>query len=142
MIIIGITATQYGMTDKQKEHVARLLRPHRGSEFHHGMCVGGDEEAAMIAGNLGLITVAHPGLERPDKRSLFVSDVMLEPKPNLERNRDIVAVCGRLLVAPQGPERVLRSGTWATLRHAEKVGRDHIIIYPDGRIGGHVVHDT
>ena len=44
----------------------------------------------------------------------------------------LVDACEVLLATPKGPEK-LRSGTWATVRYARKVGKRIVIIEPDGK---------
>ncbi len=39
-----------------------------------------------------------------------------------------------MLGFPVNYTNVQRSGTWMTIRHAEKVGRPTMIIYPDGNV--------
>jgi hypothetical protein len=55
------------------------------------------------------------------------------PKPYLMRNKDIVDQTSILVAAPKGPEEK-RSGTWATVRYARKLGRPIYICYPDGKM--------
>jgi hypothetical protein len=53
---VGFSGTQEGMTPEQEARVASVLwnilfdtpKP-RNAQFHHGNCVGADEEAAAIA---------------------------------------------------------------------------------------------
>jgi predicted Rossmann fold nucleotide-binding protein DprA/Smf involved in DNA uptake len=56
-----------------------------------------------------------------------------EPLPYLERNHAIVNESDFLIAAPDGPE-TLRSGTWATVRYARKVGKRVLVIMPNGEI--------
>jgi hypothetical protein len=53
---------------------------------------------------------------------------------HLQRNRNIVDAVQVMIACPRGFEEELRSGTWATIRYARKVGRKLYIIYPDGRV--------
>lgn len=119
------------MNTNQKRQVELFLKRLHSFEgelaFHHGQCVGADEEAAKIAKALGIWTVAHPPT---DKRYLskFVSDETREPKDFLDRNHDIVDECDVLLATPKTVE-VLRSGTWATIRYGRKTkGPDFVTV--------------
>lgn len=134
---IGFSGTQRGMTKDQRTSLTRLLtdikKEYDGTiiEFHHGACIGADEQAAMIAGNLGMRTVAHPG-HIPDKRCSFVSHRVHDPMDNLTRNRMIAEIAQTLITTPATEKQVRRSGTWATIRYANGIGRFVTIIAPDG----------
>lgn len=93
-----------------------------GSEFHHGDCVGGDEEAHEIALALGFRIVVHPPLNRSKRAFCTGAFQVLKPKSYITRNHDIVDVCRLLIAAPKTEEEELRSGTWATVRYARKLG--------------------
>jgi hypothetical protein len=119
------------MTPIQKNIVKALLFVGGGGSFHHGDCIGADAEAHDIASELLWFTVSHP----PDNnkaRAHKKCDYEREPKPYLERNRDIVDHCDLMIAAPDGLEEQLRSGTWATTRYAKKTHTNTIIIYPNG----------
>ncbi len=125
---LGFTGTRRGMTAAQRHSLISELtwyryrghaQPTFDVEFHHGACRGADTEAASIAERLGCSIVSHPP-------SNMGSAALLA------RNRQIVAACELLLAAPEGPE-LLRSGTWATIRHARKTLRHTIILWPDGK---------
>lgn len=137
MRAVGFTGTQHGMPDEQRATVADLLRQYRqlgADEFHHGGCIGADEQAAQIAKDLGYTTWHHQG-DTPEKTTLFVSDVTLggdPPMDNLERNHSIVHACEVLIVAPRQSQEIIRSGTWATVRYAGKVDRVIALVSPDG----------
>jgi len=126
--IIGFTGTRRGMTQKQKDELYNFLCQYKGGVFHHGDCVGADLEAHSIASKLGFKIVIHPP-RNPEKRA-FCEGVVLEGKNYLERNRDIVEACDILVAVPKENQEVLRSGTWASIRYAKKVGKLVKIIYP------------
>ena len=92
--------------------------------------MGADEQAELLARGLGYVTVAHPPTN-PHLRAYTTSDITLDPADYLVRNRAIVDAADVMIACPDGPER-LRSGTWATIRYARKVGKDLCVIGPDG----------
>lgn len=129
MTIIGFTGTQDGCTHDQKEMLRILVGA--GTVFHHGDCVGADADAHAIAQSLGLRTVCHP----PDiakKRAFTINSVTMNPKGYIRRNHDIVDACEILLACPKFNVEELRSGTWATIRYAKRIGKRVCIIFPDG----------
>lgn len=132
MKIVGFTGTQVGMTQQQERALRYILEVEQPEQFHHGNCVGADEQAARLAMSLGITTIAHCG-DNPEKQSKLVSDITIAPKDNMDRNHDIVDVCEMLIATPKGAPQ-LRSGTWATIRYAETVNRHTLIITPNGEI--------
>lgn len=140
MVIIGFTGTHRGMTKEQKAAVFMWLggfwMSHVPFEFHHGMCVGADEQAADLAFNLRSKIVAHPGMNKDGRvwlRSPFNhNDLVLPQKHFLDRNHDIVDVCDTLIATPGEAVEQVRSGTWATIRYARKIGRKMYVVAPDG----------
>lgn len=120
-MIAGFTGSRKGMTTTQLSNLSRLLTSMAViSELHHGDCVGADDDAADISAGLGITTVSHP----PSDGSLQAhhpSDIIKEPKPYLQRNRDIVDAATIIFAAPFGTERT-RSGTWYTIRYARRQG--------------------
>jgi len=139
-MIIGFTGTSNGMTQQQKRSVKKLLRELKPSEFHHGDCVGADEQAHKFVLRFGSIkTIVHPPLN--EKARAFVhkkygASEVLEPKEYLERNKDIVTACDTLVATPKGsqPRKEIRSGTWATIREGVKQGKKIRIVLPDGDV--------
>jgi hypothetical protein len=139
---IGFTGTQTGMTKKQKLKLKIILRRFvkgvkaTGFKFHHGDCVGADEEADKIAKAEGGSIVQHPP-KIPDKRAFCLvrgQDAVRPKKDYLPRNRDIVKEGKDLLLsAPKEksePDSQRAGGTWYTTRHARDVGRKIIILWP------------
>lgn len=134
---IGFTGTQKGMRKEQKKKftlvLADLTSRQRTNEFLHGNCIGADEEAAVIAGNLGLFLVAFP-CNLTSKQSTIGSHECRGVKAPLDRNRDIVDECDVLIICPYTFTDIVRSGTWFTYRYAESEGKRTITIFPDGEV--------
>ena len=130
---VGFTGTQRGMTDMQTSALRSLLRATDG-EFHHGDCIGADDQAHDVAVALGLIPVIHPPINSA-KRAWNTAHQgrICEPKKYLARNKDIVRETEMLIAAPGEDNEQLRSGTWSTVRFARKLGRAIWVIFPDGR---------
>lgn len=137
---LAVTATQAGGTALQLETAAEFLLRHAGTltEFHHGGCVGGDEDLAYLVHRLlpHVQVHLHPG-DNPAKYATYAYDtsdwIVYKAKDNLARNRDIVDVTEHLLALPETVGEVLRSGTWATIRYSrDKVHKPRTLIYPDG----------
>lgn len=139
---VGFTGTRRGMTPAQLETVAQLLLDIKlgagGRElfFHQGLCVGADEQAAQLAQAAGYRIIGHP----PTNRSLISRPAALlcerhrPARPYLDRNHDIVMEAEVVLATPAEDREVLRSGTWATIRHARKEGVSLLLVVPDGRV--------
>jgi len=134
-MIIGFTGTREGMTSNQKEELfAQLgkvmfgMRPMRQGwhVFHHGDCIGADDEAARMAHTLGFIVVSHPS-DLIKQRAYSPSHFVCDPRPPLKRNEDIVMVSELVFACPKTIGEDIRSGTWATIRFAKKHCRDESI---------------
>lgn len=140
---IGFTGTQRGMTEAQRIAFVRemQLRTSQGNvNWHHGDCIGADSQSHDEAcERVAAITIHPPDV--PSKRAFckipdWASDILFEVKrelPYLTRNHNIVDESEELIATPSGKE-VLRSGTWATIRYARKLGHPITIIYPDGTV--------
>ncbi len=142
MIVIGFTGTQRGLTDEQERTLKATLRSLKdvagAVEFHHGDCIGADNEAHGVAALLGAHKiVVHPPEVEAKRARVQVSperDEVLAPKPYLDRNHDIVDACHWLIACPGEAAEKLRSGTWATVRYARKTGKGVLVILPDGTL--------
>lgn len=131
-MIYGFTGTQEGMTPFQKGAIRGLFSLISG-ELHHGDCIGSDAEAHDIAVELGWEIVIHPP-SNPAKRAFKTASRILRPWPYLERNHHIVDATKVLVATPKEYEEQMRSGTWATIRYAQKKHRPILIVYPNGNI--------
>lgn len=131
---IGFTGTQRGWTKAQEDAVREFLLGralHDTRVFRHGDCVGSDEQGAELAMELFYRVVSYPP-KNPVKRAYADSHEVREPAPYLERDHNIVDDCQEVLATPAQRFEILRSGTWATIRYARKIGKRVTVIYPDG----------
>lgn len=138
-MIVGFTGSREGMTLCQKHALVSLLRSLGVTQFHHGCCVGADVQAHAYARALGLQIHGHPGFDvgHPMRAELDGFAVLHETWPPLVRNGYIVVACDVLIAAPLQPEHsppAQRSGTWATIRRARKIGKRVEVLqrYRDG----------
>jgi hypothetical protein len=128
---VGFTGTHKGAESLQLwllQEKLKVLKEEGFDEFHHGQCIGADQQAAMIAKELGFRVVAHPGLAKDPANLLYRSewdgnDEVLEAKPFIERDHDIVDATEVMLATPLTYGETVRSGTWTTVRYARKQGR-------------------
>lgn len=133
---IGFTGTQKGTTGAQLLSFVKLLGGIGGLvEFHHGDCIGADEEVASIMKYWISQPIIHcwPPLNE-SKRAFTDFDVEHLAAEYLVRNKSIVDATDALIATPGEKDEQLRSGTWSTVRYAVKIGKPVYIIYPDGSI--------
>lgn len=136
---IGVTGSRAGVSYKQLRTFGQIIMCHVMVEYlpvflHHGDCFGADEIAHDWAKASWFSVIIHP----PDDDRLRAfrktkPEWMRTPKPYIERNHDIVDESHVLVAMPDGEEH-LKSGTWATVRYARKVGRPIFIAMPDGKL--------
>src|SRR5690606_37000540 len=111
------------------------LRGLIGLRFRHGLCVGSDAQAAELAKAAGYYITGHPPTNRKlvDPRAVYHR--LVEPRPYLERNLNIVTNADVMIATPyQEFIEVSRgSGTWSTIRCAITLSRPLLIIAPSGR---------
>lgn len=134
----GFTGTQAGMTRPQDMAVHGLVLELSVTDIHHGDCIGADDQMDQIACELGLTIYVHAPIN-PAKRAWCKTRPLAERwaaslKPYLERNKEIVDSVKAMIAAPKEFEESLRSGTWATVRYARRVGRPVWLVWPDGTV--------
>lgn len=140
---IGFTGSRDGITTRQEEELEVLLRAHwmlfapsprRPSPvLHHGDCVGADETAHTVGRRLDFWVVIHP--PKVDTYRAFCEGDEYRPNRDyMVRNHAIVAESEVLIACPSTATEELRSGTWATVRRARKVGKRVFLILPSGTI--------
>lgn len=132
---LGFTGTQRGMTTAQREAFAGLVAREAPTEFHHGDCVGADEEAWAIVVQSCTTCETHAWQGNlPSKVAHTKSHVLHGPYNNFHRNGIIATVAQHLVACPGEATEQLRSGTWSTVRRARKLNRRITIIFPNGTI--------
>lgn len=147
---LGFTGTRNGMTPEQRSAFKSLLAGLPSVlEFHHGDCRGADMDACCLYLAYAqqfddetferATVVVHPPdydghrafcMEKVEYYQLRL--VVEKPKPFLDRNRDIVDASELMVACPAESTEQLRGGTWSTVRYARKVGRELVVILPDG----------
>lgn len=138
---IGFTGTRHGMTEHQKEYVARLVTkaPVLGSVgeallLHHGDCVGADAEMHDLwvntHGDYAPIVIHPPAASKHRAFKNSQGTILLSPQDYLERDREIVHQSDLVIATPRQEVMINRSGTWYTVRYAWKMGVPTIVIPP------------
>jgi hypothetical protein len=120
--------------------VSWLLAGRDLDHVHHGGAIGADADfhRLVLAHRPDLGGTIHP-CDIASQREDFTVDelrgwtVLAEKRP-LDRNKDIVSACDRLLACVASDLEELRSGTWSTIRHARDIGRWLVVLGPSGNI--------
>jgi hypothetical protein len=134
---LGFTGTRKGCTAAQLDALEAVLRELRPAAAVHGCCVGADEQFHYLIRALWPeCRIEGQPSTLKGQRAYVGCDSLAPARSPLVRNQAIVAECELLIACPHGYEEEQRSGTWATVRHARKVGRPVKIVWPDGRIEG------
>lgn len=132
-MIYGFTGTRQGMSVGQFARFIAFVQheQRRFAEFHHGDCKGADEDAHRAVRKYApdCRIFIHPP-EDPKHRAFCAGDIVLKEVAFLSRNHLIVDACQLLIATPQSLDERQRSGTWATIRYARKIGREVHIINP------------
>lgn len=100
--------------------------------------IGADADFHAILVELGIASAIYPctiASKRAHCRLGPAGGTIHVPQPPLERNCIMVRRCNVLIATPRGFAEELRSGTWATIRFARKIGRPIRVVWPDGRLG-------
>lgn len=137
-IRLGFTGTRRELPAEQATTLRMMLEAFAGRfhrvEFHHGDCVGADAEAHRIARDLGFSIVIHPPIVRDNRAFCNGSSgvIVLRERDYMPRNRCIVNDSKRLIACPFTDHEIQRSGTWATVRYARKIGVPITFVWPNG----------
>lgn len=126
---VGFTGTRQGLSEIQEVELRKMLDWLRPVEFHHGDCVGADADAQKILRSRCpySIVVVHPPKDLK-ARAFCPGHRVLKSKTYIERNHDIVDDTDVLIAAPLTDQEQVRSGTWATVRYAKRMGKQVIIL--------------
>jgi hypothetical protein len=130
---VGFTGTRLQLSNTCITNLKQVLEYLNVTTFKHGDCEGADTIAHNIAKQLGYSVEVHPP-NVDSKRTFCDGDIIHDPKPYIDRNKDIVDECDILIATPHTNHETIRSGTFSTIRYARKKGKKIIIIYPDGTL--------
>lgn len=143
---IGFTGTRKGMTGHQRSAFYNFLCeiPDAIASFHHGDCIGADDDAANIADELRFEDelgswkiICHPPADEKLRANNPHANQTRKPKTHFARNRDIVDETNFLIACPQYIDPITpgtKGGTAYTVNYARKRGKQVVIIRPDGSI--------
>lgn len=130
--IAGFTGTQKGMSARQKMRFVQHIVAMNPTEFHHGDCIGADEDAHyLVQEHLpDCRIIIHPPIYESKRAFCKGAAVILPARDYLDRNKDIVNACTRLFVTPGEMTEQQRSGTWSTYRYGKKLHKTIKLILP------------
>ena len=106
-MIFGFTGTRKGMTIMQRAMLRTALSLWEADKFHHGDCIGSDQQAGDIAKTEKCFIEIHPPSD-PKYRAYCKGDIIHPEKPYLDRDKDIVDSCDFMIGTPKGMEEELR----------------------------------
>jgi len=129
---VGFTGNQQGMTPQQISALTQTLKKLGATAFHHGDCIGSDNEAHTVAQGLNIPVILHPPINASKRAWSKGAVEERDEKEYLARNQDIINETKALIGTPRGFKEVQRSGTWSTIRRGKKTGKPVYIIWPDG----------
>jgi len=130
--IIGFTGPRVGMTEMQAELVKNVLRyafntgPVIGQ---HGDCIGADAQFDQLCVEMDIDTMCRP-CTIASQRAYTAARIIAPPEHPLSRNKKIVETSSLMVSTPSTEVDELRSGTWSTIRHAQRINAPIIIITP------------
>ena len=129
---VAFTGTRQGMNPRQRKAFRELAEKNSffWTIFNHGSCKGADKDASNIVFELcASRIVAHP-CNLSAQQAVTHAHARREVLDPIERNHVMVDESDILVAVPATKDEVIRSGTWATIRYAKKMGKEVIILYP------------
>jgi len=130
----AFTGTRKGLTAAQHAALEVVLRDLKAEGFtiaHNGSAIGADLQAALLCRALGFHIVAHPS-KAASATAEIPFDETHPPRTSKKRDRDMVAAAELLVACPVREEEDISSGTWYTIRYAQRRGVPVRFVWPDG----------
>ena len=127
LIKIGFTGNRHGLSEEQKEDIKSILDKYKNIIVSHGDCVGSDTDFHNLC-----VTYReqHPETsleihifppDNPTLRAFNEGDLLMKENSYLGRNLQIIKYSSFLIACPIDKNKEeLRSGTWSTIRQAQK----------------------
>lgn len=133
---LGFTGPSHGMTERQAVTVLRLFKDLPLTKLHHGLCVGADATAHLLAREAAAYVVGHPPTDEKLTAKWLICDERRPQFSYLVRNRHVVAegIHG-LIATPKSrnePNNFRGNGTWTTIGYARQANRRIWLVWPDG----------
>lgn len=134
MSLVAITGTRKGITLKQRATFELWLGFGKVGTLCHGAAIGADEEIAIRCKEFGCKLLAFPCniASQQSKKAIEISDEVFDEEPPLTRNRNMVDYALSVMAFPATMAEEMRSGTWATIRYANKKGINVQMFWPNG----------
>lgn len=104
---------------------------------HNGLCIGADDWMGETWQALGGKLYGHPGHDDKGEchtRCSLTPDLVVQERPFLVRNVDIVVAGETLLAMPSTDRESTRSGTWHAVRAGRRFNKGLHIILPNGSV--------
>jgi len=131
---LTITGTRKGLTEPQFDFIMKeIIECTSITDLHEGDCIGVDYQVTQMFQDIRPEVEIHCHPSNLRTRGYGLYDQIREPKDALVRNRDMVDESLALWGCPAGVE-ILRSGTWACIRYARKMGLLITLVMPDGEV--------
>lgn len=134
---VGFTGTSRGMTPNQLKKVGDYLESLCNLspiKVRHGDCLGADAEFHRLSVGMNIPIHIHPPINPKARAWCEPYEFMHEPEDYLVRDRAIVDLSTILIAAPRGMSEELRSGTWYTVRYAQRCERICHVFWPNGKV--------
>lgn len=146
MTVIGATGSREPVSNAQRAWVYSTfedaIRNNVFRRVHHGACTGADEFIHEVALESGIyIDVWPPTVIKYLAPQCILSHPLVtvhHAMPYLNRDREVVrgGTAGLIALPRQDsqPARESWGGTWYTVDFAERMGRNVVICYPNGKV--------
>lgn len=142
---IGFTGSSEKVTQEQIASLRKLFtkvkneNKEKPTYLHHGVCIGADAIAHLLFLNtLGDTIIKHPPTNTKKMSMRCNEGVSREPKDYMTRNQDIVNESEWLIAVPKEETKnsydIIRSGTWSTVRRAQKANKKVFLVLPSGKV--------
>ena len=131
---VGFTGSRREMRPVQWNKTKDILSLFENmKEFHHGDCIGCDAQAHILISKLFPDVKIHIHPPKTETyRAWCPTNIMHTPEEYIKRNHTIVDEVEIVVATPKEEQEQQRSGTWSTIRYAQKTKKPLYIIYPNG----------
>lgn len=139
---IGFSGSRLGMSAAQSKFVYDFLRQNYVDHykedpwFHHGLCIGSDQQAHTIAKGLGYKIHGHPPLDQKFTFQDFglLDFAVMDSAYSYHGRNQRINLASRILIATPYYKHQTHGGTWYTINHARMIRKPHIVFHRDGEI--------